>query len=89
MMPVHQQSGLVTGVTRDGCLFIQHGKIVKAVKNFRFLDSPVFVLNKVLAIGAAERVVTDIDMSYDASFPVIAPPLMANDFNFSSLSDAI
>ncbi|MBK8061180.1 MAG: hypothetical protein IPK33_25795 [Gemmatimonadetes bacterium] len=36
---------LYTGLTRDGTFLIENGKITKAVKNFRFNDSTLFLLN--------------------------------------------
>ena len=36
---------LYTGLTRDGTFLIENGKITKAVRNFRFNDSPLFMLN--------------------------------------------
>jgi predicted Zn-dependent protease len=90
---VDERSGLVTAATRDGCYFIKHGKIVKAVKNFRILESPFFVLNKVEALGVPERAA----FGYAAALyappwphpPVIVPPMMVSDFNFASLVDAV
>jgi len=48
-------SGMMTGVTRDGCFFIKHGKIDRPVKNFRFTTSPFFVLNNIIAMGPSHR----------------------------------
>jgi predicted Zn-dependent protease len=86
---IDRMSGQTTGVTRDGCLFVKNGKIAKSVKNLRFRESPAFVLNKLIAIGAPERVVVDDTFSGGAVFPIIAPPVMARDFNFTAMSDAI
>jgi predicted Zn-dependent protease len=90
---VENRSGLVTGVTRDGCYFVKHGKIQKAVKNFRILESPFFVLNKVEALGVPERVAFGYAADRDAPPwprpPVTVPPMMVNDFNFISLADAV
>jgi len=52
---VERDSALMTGVTRDGSFLIRHGKIDRPIKNFRFLDSPMFALNKVEAIGTPVR----------------------------------
>jgi predicted Zn-dependent protease len=87
------RTGLVTGVTRDGCYFVKHGKIEKAVKNFRILESPFFVLNKVEALGVPERAAFGYAADRDAPPwprpPVIVPPMMVRDFNFASLNDAV
>jgi predicted Zn-dependent protease len=75
-------SVLLTGLTRDGLWLIEHGKISKAVKNFRFTESPLFVLNSLDQLGEPVPV-----FSPDA--PAIVPPLKAHDFSFTSLVDAV
>lgn len=50
-----QQTGLLTGVTRDGCFLVRHRKIDRPVKNFRFIESPFFCLNKLVAVGPTAR----------------------------------
>jgi predicted Zn-dependent protease len=84
------QSGMMTGVTRDGCFLIKNGKISKALKNFRFMESPFFVFNRVEAIGTPVRSPLSVrnDLLWPA-LPVITPALMVHDFNFSGLSDAV
>src|SRR4029079_16538911 len=47
---------LVTGLTRDGTFLIENGKITRAIKNFRFNESPLFMLNNLEALGPAVRV---------------------------------
>jgi hypothetical protein len=42
---------LYTGLTRDGTYLIENGKITKPVKNLRFNDSPIFMLNNLEAMG--------------------------------------
>ncbi|MEJ7760805.1 MAG: metallopeptidase TldD-related protein [Gemmatimonadaceae bacterium] len=46
---------LYTGLTRDGTFLIENGKISKAVKNFRFNDSPLFMLKNHDAMGRPVR----------------------------------
>jgi len=88
---IHQKSMTTTGVTRDGCFLIKDGKIAKPVKNFRFLDSPAFMLNKLVTLGPTRRA----SLGYAPSEfdwprrPMIVPPMMVNDFNFSALADAV
>ena len=36
---------LYTGLTRDGTLLVEGGKITKSLRNFRFNESPLFMLN--------------------------------------------
>jgi len=93
-------SGAMTGVTRDGCFLIQNGKLAHPATNFRFYESPVIVFNKILALGVPQRVAfgthSGIHAEYDGWAitqwplgPVIVPPVMVRDFNFSALSDAV
>jgi predicted Zn-dependent protease len=44
---------MLTGLTRDGLFLIEKGKITKSLKNFRWNESPLFVLNKIDEIGRA------------------------------------
>jgi predicted Zn-dependent protease len=78
---------LVTGLTRDGTFLIENGKISKAVKNLRFNESPIFMLNNVEAMGRPVRV--SASESGSPGVPVVVPPLKVRDFNFTSLSDAV
>jgi len=78
---------LVTGLTRDGTFLIESGKITKAVKNLRFNESPIFMLNNVEAMGRPVRV--SASESGSPGVAVVVPPLKVRDFNFTSLSDAV
>jgi len=86
-----ERSGLLTGVTHGGCFLIQQGKIVKAVKDFRFIDSAYFFLNRLDAIGAAERTAFGYAPWYGdwPVAPTIVPPVMVRDFNFSALAETV
>jgi predicted Zn-dependent protease len=75
---------LYTGLTRDGTFLIENGKISKAIKNFRFNESPLFMLNNVEAIGPAIRI-----GGAEAGGPIVMPAVKAKDFTFTSLSDAV
>jgi predicted Zn-dependent protease len=70
---------LLTGLTRDGTFLIEKGKVTRSLKNFRWNDSPLFMLNRIEEIGRAERVSAD----------QVMPALRVRDFNFTSLSDAV
>lgn len=83
-------SVLATGLTRDGVWLIENGKITKAVKNFRFTESPLFVLNSLDALGPAVPVFRPVASPYDVQLtPAIVPPLKARDFSLTSLVDAV
>ena len=53
---VDPRTVLYTGLTRDGTFLIEDGKITKAVKNMRFNESPLFMLNNLEGVGRAVRV---------------------------------
>jgi predicted Zn-dependent protease len=84
LRPVDPRTVLYTGLTRDGTFLIENGKISKAIKNFRFNESPLFMLNNLDAIGRAVRVA-----GTEAGGDVVMPALKVRDFNFTSLSDAV
>lgn len=73
---------LSTGHTRDGLWLIENGKITRPVKNFRFTDSPLFLLNSVETLGRPVPVFHPIA-------PMIVPPLKASSLNFTRLVDAV
>jgi predicted Zn-dependent protease len=75
---------LYTGLTRDGTFLIENGKVTRAVKNFRFNDSPLFMLNNLEMLGRPERLA-----GTEAGGAVVVPAIKVRDFNFTSLSDAI
>jgi len=83
---------LSTGLTRDGLWLVEHGKITKAVKNFRFTESPLFVLNAIEQLGVPVPVFRPVENPYEQGQPLtpaIVPPLKARDFSFTSTIDAI
>jgi len=75
---------LYTGLTRDGVFLIEDGRITKAVKNFRFNESPLFMLNNVEAIGPAIRIA-----GAESNGTFVMPTLKVRNFNFTSPSDAV
>jgi len=81
---VDPQSLLLTGLTRDGTFYIENGKIKFPVKNFRFNESPVIMLNNLEALGKQER-----SISVESYRSYLIPPMKIRDFTFSSLSDAV
>jgi len=75
-------SMLMNGNTRDGLWLIERGKITKSIKNLRFTESPMFILNNVEALGRPQRV-------FHPQAPVVVPPIMVRDFSFTGLIDAV
>jgi predicted Zn-dependent protease len=80
---VNPQTVQLTGLTRDGLFLIENGKVTKPVVNFRFNESPVRLLQNVVKLGKPVRA------SGAEGRGMIAPPILAKDFNFSSISDAV
>lgn len=87
LRPVDQRTILYTGLTRDGTFLIENGKRTRAVKNLRFNDSPVFMLNNLESLGTPVRVSASEDGGPGQA--VMVPPMKVRDFNFTSLSDAV
>src|SRR3546814_2357996 len=81
---VDPQTVLLTGLTRDGTFYIEDGEIKYPVKNFRFNESPVIMLNNIEELGKPIRVQGD-----ESSIIMMIPPMTLRDFNFTSLSDAV
>lgn len=81
---VDPQTVLLTGLTRDGTFYVENGEIKYPIKNFRFNESPVIMLNNIEEIGKPVRVGDD-----ESPFVMMIPPLKIRDFTFTSLSDAV
>ena len=81
---VDPRTALYTGLTRDGVFLIEDGRIKQAVRNFRFNESPLFMLNNIDAIGPAQRLA-----GTEGGGDIVMPTVKARDFNFTSLSDAV
>ena len=81
---VDPQTVLLTGLTRDGTFYIENGEIKYPLKNFRFNESPVIMLNNIDELGRPVLVSGD-----ESSFAMLLPPMRLRDFTFSSLSDAV
>lgn len=69
---------LYTGLTRYGTFYIENGQIKYPVKNFRFNECPVIMLNNLEELGRPVRTRGNL-----------VPPIKIRDFTFSSLSDAV
>ncbi len=82
---VDPQTVLLTGLTRDGVFLIERGEIVKPTCNFRFNESPVAMLNKVLALGPSVRAYGEESIG----LPIAVPTLLVDEFTLSSVSDAV
>ncbi|HET9082631.1 MAG TPA: metallopeptidase TldD-related protein [Trebonia sp.] len=83
---VDPQTLLLTGLTRDGVYLIEEGEVAGAVNNFRYNESPVGMLSRVLEVGATEKT---LPREWGDYFNRAAmPPLRVEAFNMSSVSEA-
>lgn len=75
---VDPQTLLQTGLTRDGTFYIENGRIMHPIKNFRFNESPIIMLNNLEELGQQVRINGNL-----------IPYMKIRDFTFTSLSDAV
>jgi PmbA protein len=77
--PVDAKETLLTGLTRDGTFLIEDGKVTTPVRDVRFTDSVLGVLDRVQALGARPRLVSEAEF-YGRRFAtgVVCPPLRAS-----------
>ncbi|MGW2542633.1 metallopeptidase TldD-related protein [Kitasatospora sp. NPDC001574] len=77
---------LLTGLTRDGVYLVENGRVVGAVNNFRFNESPVELLGRITEVGRTERC---LPREWSDWFTRTAmPPVRVEGFNMSSVSQA-
>jgi predicted Zn-dependent protease len=76
---VDRREYLLTGMTRDGFFRILDGKIVGAVKNLRFNESPIILLKNITGMSRPKRV-----LSY-----AVVPGIMSENFTFSSKTESL
>jgi predicted Zn-dependent protease len=83
---VDPQTLLLTGLTRDGVYLVEDGEVVGAVNNFRFNESPVGMLGRLLEVGST---VPTLPREWGDYFNRAAmPPVRVEGFNMSSVSQA-
>jgi predicted Zn-dependent protease len=83
---VDPQTLLLTGLTRDGVYLVENGEVTGAVNNFRFNESPVAMLGRLLEVGATEPT---LPREWGDYFNRAAmPPVRVEGFNMSSVSQA-
>jgi len=78
MRVVDPMKVIVTGMTRDGTFWIENGKIAYGIKNFRFNQNVVEMLNNVEMMSKS---------TYAGG--AVVPAIKARDFNFTSVTDAV
>jgi predicted Zn-dependent protease len=77
---------LLTGLTRDGIYLVENGEVMGAVNNFRFNESPVDMLSRIVEAGTTGLC---LPREWNDHFTRTAmPALRIADFNMSSVSQA-
>lgn len=71
---------IMTGMTRDGTFLVEGGRIVSGLRNFRFNQSVVELLNSVEAMSVPRRT------SGEEAFDMVVPALRASNFHFSEVT---
>jgi PmbA protein len=71
---------ILTGMTRDGTFLIEGGKLARGVRNFRFNQSLIDLLQNVELLGPSVRA------SGEESFDMVVPAMKVNNFNFTELT---
>jgi predicted Zn-dependent protease len=83
---VDPETLLLTGLTRDGVYLVQDGEVVGSCGNYRFNESPVGLLRRIVDSGTPERTLARELGDYFARATM--PPLVVADYNLSTSSDA-
>ena len=82
--PVHAKQTLLTGMTRDGTFLIEDGRIGRPLRDVRFTDSVLRILEATEALSSAQRLVSTADF-YGRRFAtgVVCPALRAGGFRIT------
>ncbi len=83
---VDPQTLLLTGLTRDGVYLVENGEVTGAVNNFRFNESPVGMLGRLVEVGATGPALPREWADYFNRTAM--PPIRVEGFNMSSVSQA-
>lgn len=68
---------ILTGMTRDGTFLVEGGRIKGGIRNFRFNESLIHMLQNVEALGEAVR------STGEESMDMVVPAMKVSDFNFT------
>lgn len=72
---------IVTGMTRDGTFLIENGKVTRGLKNMRFNESLISMLNNVSMLSPAVRASDD-----ESETVYVVPAMKVDRFHFSSVT---
>jgi len=71
---------MLTGMTRDGTFYVENGRVVGGVRNFRFNESLIHMLSNVEAMSVPVR------SSGEESFDMVVPAMKVGEFNFTEVT---
>jgi predicted Zn-dependent protease len=71
---------VLTGMTRDGTFLIEDGRVVAGLRNFRFNQGIIELLNNVEALSPAVRA------SGEEAFDMVVPAMKAKGFHFTEVT---
>ena len=71
---------ILTGMTRDGTFLVEDGKVKHGIRNFRFNQSLIELLNHVDAMGYPVRA------SGEEAFDMVVPAMKVQGFNFTEVT---
>jgi predicted Zn-dependent protease len=71
---------ILTGMTRDGTFYVEHGRVQGGIRNFRFNESLIHMLSNVDAMSAPVRA------SGEESFDMVVPAMKVREFNFTEVT---
>ena len=78
---VHPKLAIITGMTRDGLLLVEDGRIVGPVRNLRFTQSYLEALAGIEAVGAERRLLRGFLGS------ALAPAVRIGSFGFTGVTE--
>jgi PmbA protein len=81
---VREKETLLTGMTRDGTFLVEDGRIARPLRDLRFTDSALRILEATEALTASQRLVSEADF-YGRRFAsgVVCPALRAGGFRIT------
>lgn len=71
---------IMTGMTRDGTFLIENGDIVRGLRNFRFNQGIIELLNNVEALSPSARA------AGEETFDMVVPAMKVRGFNFTEVT---
>jgi len=71
---------IMTGMTRDGTFLIENGRVARGLRNFRFNQGIIELLNNVEALSPSVRA------SGEEAFDMVVPAMKVRGFNFTEVT---